>query len=164
MSADNLVKRFGLWVGSVFLGIVVIAIKGFFGGGSAGPPPVASFPGSVFGGGTAVTIEVELSDEGDIHCTFASGNGYDVNKPQYVRIEKKLPAGKHSWTVSMPKQVEVSSEVHIRPPHLKQGSKILLVVKRGDEEIGKDEITSDSGTLKPGHAFFAQVEIENAGG
>jgi hypothetical protein len=161
---SGLAKRVAGGVLSLVLGIVILTIKGCLGGGGSAPKPTSSFPVKFLAGGTPVTIEVELSEPGDIHCTFASGNGYDVNKPQYLRVEKALPAGKHTFVVSVPKQTEVEPEVHIRPPHLKRGSKITLVMRRGAEELQRDEVAFDADALKPNEAFFAQLNIENAGG
>lgn len=159
---DRLAKRLVGGLASLVIGILIFALRS--GGGSSDSPPVGTFPDKVFGGGTAVTIEVELSEPGDIHCSFGSGNGLMVNDPKYVRVERPLDAGKHTFVVSVPKQTEVAPEVHIRPPALRKGSRIALVVRRGSEELGKDESVFEHDRLEPGTAFFAQLAIDDAGG
>lgn len=144
--------------------LAVVALAGCGGSGGSTPGAEQEFPASIFGGGVEVTIEVELTEPGDIHCAFATGNGYDVNKPKRLEVEKKLAAGKHTFNISMPKEVSVAPEVHIRPPNLRKGSRILIVLRRGSEELARDEFTSESDKLAPKTAFFVSLHVENAGG
>jgi hypothetical protein len=158
-----LVRRVVFTVIGVVIALGIMTVRGRFGGSGGGGKTVEGIPPKVFDGTLACTIKVELSDPGDIDVHFATGNGYDVNKPQYVNARQSLPAGKHEWKVLVPARTSCNPEVHIRPPALKKGSKIVLTVNDGKTDH-RDEAESDTATLPSGTAFFAQLEVENCGG
>lgn len=147
------------------IGLVVFVAKNHGGGSTIKATELDKIPQKIFEGTLPCVIEVEVSDAADLSVHFATGNGYDVNKPKYVNAQQNLPPGKHKFTVLVPPQTECEPEIHIRPPALKKGSKISLTVKPGGKDEGfHDEEESPSDTLPRGTAFFTNLRVENCGG
>jgi len=144
------------------LGVAVVlgwwTIRGWL-EGKASADSKSHIPAVVWdGGGGQVTVEAESSDPGTVSATFETDLPMDDPNHKYLETWQKVGAGKHTFTIDVPRRVGGSVELNVESP--KTGSTARIAVKLGDRVIAEDALTLDS-PLKPGYAFGVQVRLQD---
>ena len=154
----NLGKRVALAVVGVALttGWWTIEQKFFPRAGSATADKI---PARVWeGGGTTLTIETESSDPAVVRALFTSTGRTNGAPARSLDTYEKIAAGRHSWTVDVPRAVGGNVELQAENP--KAGSKLSFTVRSGNQVLMQDAQTLD-GALRPNEAFFLNVDSED---
>jgi hypothetical protein len=128
-------------------------------GGKASAESYSHIPARVWdGGGGKVTLVAESSDPGKISASFEPQVAVDDSRHRYLETWETVGAGRHTFTVEVPASVGGTVELDI--PHPNIGSTVRVAVEIDGRVVAEDSETLDS-PLKPGYAFFAQVELED---
>lgn len=120
---------------------------------------LTSWPAQVFGGrGTALAIEVELSQPGTLRASFTESpsetRGDDVH---VVEIEQELAAGAHTLEVDVGGAATAWVEARIATPE--PGARLSWRLRLDGRELEKDSITLDA-PARRGRAFFLDFDFE----
>jgi hypothetical protein len=158
MEMQGLMKRAVMAV----LGVAVVlgwwSLRGWF-EGKAAAESYSHIPTQVWeGGGGKVTIVAESSEPGKVSASFETNNPVDDKNHKFLEAWEKIGAGRHTFTLDVPPNVGGTVEVDVEDP--KVGSKVRVEVEVNGQVVAADSATLDA-PLKPGYAFFAQVELDD---
>lgn len=120
---------------------------------------IAKLPAVVFeGGGGVLELEIDLNQAGELHASFSQLEDEDTGEEMVLNVNQDLKAGKQRLAVDVPKDTYGYFEVSI--PNATAGAEIAWTVWLDGEQIGSEEIALHE-PLKPGYAFFIQLEFDD---
>ncbi len=140
-------------VGGIVLSIILWEVRDW---ASPTPEAKAGFPAKLWEGGRAVTLVCDGDHPGRLHASFERAQ--DSEEHRLVEHWVDVPAGVHRVTLEVPSGTSATVECQVEAPRVGARTKVAVEVEGTERAVDEQTLAQP---LEPGHAFFAQVEVED---
>ena len=134
------------------LAVALLVVAACKGGGSS-----AKFPSKVWEGGTPVVVEVENGVPARLWAFFETNVPGTDPKHKLLEVSEEIPAGKHRFTVDIPRAVGGSIGVSAKEAPV--GSKMAIALEVGGRKGASDSYVLEE-PLRAGSVHGAMLEID----
>lgn len=152
-------KRLGVKVVSTVLGVIIcLGWWTLTGSGESNLDQVSEMPDVVLsGGGGVLEIEATVNQPAVLRATFSRQVDEETGEEEGINVEQPLAAGTHHFRTDVADGLYTYLEIGI--PEAQPGAAIEWTVSAGGKRIVHESESLEK-PLRPGYAFFVQLEFE----
>lgn len=150
-------KRLAVRLGLALLGMVLTLTWWTIHPGNSHIQSSSHIPDKVWSGGNTLEIEVDSSTAATMRVSF-SQHDKPAGEQQTMETYEKIPAGAHSWTISVPARVGGYIEIEADKPSV--GDKLSMKVK-SNGKLADEQSEKLEQALQSGYVFALQVHFDD---